>query len=132
MSNSGAGAMLRAIERNIKSAPRWFVEYHAEEIAKVATEAVTRDTGGDRVLSGTTKRGNVGRLRVERRVQGDQAATAQIKPGPTGRTIAIWCWLQWGTVHTRPKETWTAAVDPALEFYRRRLLETIRHYVTKD
>lgn len=114
MSARSAASLLRNVARETRSLPRKAIDEIVTTVSKAGTKHLAGDTGGDRILSGTTRR-QATRLTVRKKVQGDSVVTGLVSPGPSGRPIAMWSWLEWGTVHTRPKHTWSLGVEPAVE-----------------
>jgi hypothetical protein len=115
-----AASSLRTIARNAKSFPRKFVEDSAKSVNKAIDRRLVSDTGGDRVLSGTTRSGKVGKLTVKSKIDGQgSVVTGTITPaGPRGP----WAWIEEGTGPpgpTRAKHTWTKAATPAVEALQR-------------
>lgn len=118
-------AELRRIARATRSESRQFVDESVKSVSKAIDTTLAADTGGDRVLSGTTRRGKVGKLRVQTTVKGDVVVEGKVTPGPNGRSIAVWDWLEDGTEPhrigtgqhpgTKAKHTWTRAAGPELD-----------------
>lgn len=119
-----AAALLRRVARASESFPRRFVTDATKKIATAIDKRLIGDAGGDRLLSGTNRNGRAVRLRVQRKVDGHQVVTGEVAPGPNGRPIALWSWLDRGTKPhmiggrqhpgTAAKHTWSKPADEAL------------------
>jgi len=117
-----AASELRRIQKSLKSLPRKWAEESGKTVKKAATKTLNADTGGDASLSHAP-----GKLKIDTKVQGDSIATLIVSPGKRG--MARWTWLEEGTKPhtaggrykgarhpgTRPRHTWTRAVDPAVK-----------------
>lgn len=117
-----AGAELRRIAREARSLPRQLVESAGTDVVRVIDAQLSRDSGGDRVLSGTNRQGGGRPLRVVKKITGKaDVVTLSVKAGPQGKTVAVWHWLEYGTSPhgghpgTPAKHTWSRSADPALD-----------------
>lgn len=92
-----AAADYRALAKRYQHLPELVVRAGAAEIQRSVLVRLDRDTGGDRVLSGTVGRGRRTKLGVTVKVApGRQFASATVTPSPPkGR--AQWSWLENGT-----------------------------------
>lgn len=119
---AGAANELRRISKALRSLPRKWAEDGAKTVRKAGSKTLSADTGGDASLSGAP-----GKLKVDTRVRGDAIVTLTVTPGPRRGGAGRWAWLEHGTLPhtaggmfqgaahpgTRPKRTWSRAMDPA-------------------
>lgn len=113
---------LSRVARRLRTLPRAAIDEAAGEIARAATRQLTRDTGGDRSLSGAP-----GRLKVTKRVTGDTVVEGKVTPNPA-YLMAQWSWLEEGTGPPGPtaaKNTWTDPTGRALEHARRTIRQRL-------
>ena len=90
-----AAAQYRALAQRYRHLPEVVVRAGAAEIQRSLLLPLDRDTGGDRVLSGASKRRRT-RLGVTVQVISHSAAAdAEVKPSRRG--TAQWSWLEYGT-----------------------------------
>jgi hypothetical protein len=116
---SKAAVGLRQVARNVESLPKKFARGSAKTVTKAIEQQMQVDTGGDRILSGTTRRGKVVKMRTRAKVTGDTIAIASIRPA---RPFALWFWLEYGTGEPGPtaaKHTWSVPARSALEHVRK-------------
>jgi len=85
----------RALAQRYRHLPEVVVRAGAAEIQRSLLVRLDRDTGGDRVLSGASKRRRT-RLGVTLQVISSSAsADAEVKPSRRG--ASQWSWLEYGT-----------------------------------
>jgi hypothetical protein len=111
---SSAATNLRQVAKNVESLPKKFARQSAKTVSKQIDRQMIDDTGGDRILSGTTRRGRASKMRTKSRVTGDSIAVARIMPGSS---MALWSWLEFGTGKPGPtaaKRTWSRPAAKAL------------------
>jgi hypothetical protein len=92
-----AAADYRALAKRYRHLPELVVRAGAAEIQRSVLVRLDRDTGGDRVLSGTVRRGRRTKLGVSVTVSpGRNFASATVKPSPP-KAGSFWSWLENGT-----------------------------------
>jgi hypothetical protein len=97
-----AAADLRAVKQAIAAMPKEMVRAGAKQLRKPLLDAFTRDTGGDRRLSGLR---NSGRITVSTSVRGTDTVKGRVYAGPpTMRGPAGW--LDRGTKRRRQGKGW--------------------------
>lgn len=111
------GGELRTLARQVSQLPIEMVRAGAKELRKPLLDSITRDSGGDRQLSGLR---NSGRFNVSTSVRGKTTVTGRVYAGPPGMR-GPWDWVNSGTrrrrqgrgTHpgTRGKRTWDRVVD---------------------
>jgi hypothetical protein len=115
---ASAGANLRQIAKASRSFPRRFVDESTRRISQDVMKGLNIDSGGDRILSGTNRRGEASRLRAVVKISGDAVVEGSVKAGPGGRPVAVWHWLEYGTGAPGPtpaKRTWSRSARPMMD-----------------